>query len=122
VIYDEPTGWRIAVRQTTLGFVARLLDVDNEKLLWESLPHPTEEAARASAASYADLIGPWSANKSSYAAEGRTYCDCCGNSDADMEINEDVCYACLHPEETAARRQEAIRDHLYVFGEGETDY
>jgi hypothetical protein len=59
----------------------------------------------------------WSEPKLEYAAMNRTYCDHCGNSDADMDIGDDTCYDCLHPKETAARRKAEMDDYLYVYGE-----
>lgn len=55
--------------------------------------------------------------KESYAVDGRTYCEHCGNSDADMEIEDTICYDCKHPEETEANRKADLRDYHYVYGE-----
>lgn len=56
--------------------------------------------------------------KAEYAAEGRTYCRHCGNSDADMDVDEDICYDCKHPEESARNRQMDREDYFYTFGDG----
>jgi hypothetical protein len=53
--------------------------------------------------------------KAQYRAEGRTYCECCGNSDVDMKDIDDVlCYDCLNPGETADRRRAEMLDELYA--------
>lgn len=69
------------------------------------------------------VINPnWSDTKKEYAAMERSYCDSCGNSDADMDIDDIICYDCLHPEE--AKRNAAIerQEYLYVYGDNSMDY
>lgn len=64
------------------------------------------------------VINPdWSESKKEYAAEGRSYCDQCGNSDADMDIDDDICYDCLHPEELKAMNKLFMEEYRYVFGD-----
>lgn len=58
-------------------------------------------------------------NKEEYAALGRTYCDGCGNSDTDMNIEDEFCYDCLHPEEAARNRRMEMEEYRYVFGDPE---
>ncbi len=64
-----------------------------------------------------------SETKESFLAEDRTFCDHCGNSDVEMnDIYDELCYDCLHPEETAYNARLDIIEHQYVYGDADCPF